>query len=41
MVSTISGVETGSVARYRFDVLHPVSESHLNHSRAITAIPRL
>lgn len=39
--STRRGVDNGSVARYRLDVVHPVSESHFSHVRLTVAIIRL
>lgn len=38
---TNSGVDNGSVAKYRFDVDHPISESHFNHVRLTAAIIKL
>lgn len=40
-VSTRRGVESGSVAKYELDVVHPVSDVHFNHVRLMRAIRRL
>lgn len=39
--NTKRGVDRGSVAKYRLDDDHPVSESHFNHIRLMAAIVKL
>lgn len=40
-VSTKRGVDSGSVAKYVLEEVHPVSDVHLNHIRLMEAIRRL
>lgn len=39
--NTRSGVDRGSVAKYKFDVVHPASESHFIHIKLMIAITKL